>query len=140
MAGDLGTEVTNAVIADFLANGVFAEVGRYVERPDAVMTGQIKRFYGRAGLNAAGWITLPINPIWLLGVPMQSSEGEVDLEVSIRRPDGTLLGTYSGRSQFSDWYTMYNQPIYGVGTALNKSFTQVMQQIRDQIIADKGKF
>ena len=139
MAGDLGTEVTNAVIADFLANGVFAEVGRHVERPDAVMTGEIKRFYGRAGLNAAGWITLPINPIWLLGIPMQSSEGGVDLEVSIRRPDGAVVGTYSGRSQFSDWYTMYNQSVWGVGTALNKAFTEAMQQIRDQMIADKGK-
>lgn len=71
---------------------------------------------------------------------MQSSEGGVDLEVSIHRPDGVVIGTYSGRSQFSDWYTMYNQSILGVGTALNKSFTRAMQQIRDQIIADKGKF
>lgn len=71
---------------------------------------------------------------------MQSSEGEVDLEVSIRRPNGTVLGTYSGRSQFSDWYTMYNQPIYGVGTALNKAFNQAMQQIRDRILADKDRF
>ncbi|MBZ0170086.1 MAG: hypothetical protein K8F29_11670, partial [Kofleriaceae bacterium] len=140
MTGDLGTEVTNAIIADFLANGVFAEVGRHVDRPDAVMTGQITRFYGRAGLNAAGWITLPINPIWFLGVPMQSSEGGVDLDVSIRRSDGTLLGTYSGRAQFSDWYTIYNQSVLGVGTALNKAFTQAMQQIRDQMIADTGKF
>lgn len=54
MTGDLDTEVTNAVIADFLANGVFAEVGRHVEHPDAVMTGQITRFYGRAGLNSVG--------------------------------------------------------------------------------------
>lgn len=140
MAGDLGTEVTNAVIADFLANGVFAEVGRHVERPDAVMTGEIKRFYGRAGLNAAGWITLPISPIWLLGIPMQSSEGEVDLFVTIRRLDGTPLGTYSGRSQFSDWYTMYNQSVWGVGTALNKAFTEAMQQIRNRILADKDRF
>jgi hypothetical protein len=140
MTGELGTEVTNAVIADFLANGVFAEAGKNIEHPDAVMTGEIKRFYGRAGLNSVGWITLPINPIWFLGVPMQSSEGEVDLKVSIRRLDGALLGKYSGRSQFSDWYTMYNNSIYGVGTALNRSFTHAMQQIRDQIIADKGKF
>ncbi len=140
LTGDLGTEVTNAVIADFLANGVFTEAGKRIEHPDAVMIGQIKRFYGRAGLNGVGWITLPINPIWFLGVPMQSSEGEVDLEVSIRRPDGTLLGTYSGRSQFSDWYTIYNQSIHGVGTALNKAFTQAMQQIRDRMIADKDRF
>lgn len=140
LAGDLGTEVTNAVIADFLANGVFAEAGKSIKNPDAVMTGEITRFYGRAGLNSAGWLTLPIYPIWLLGVPMQSSEGEVDLAVSIRRPNGTVLGMYSGRSQFSDWYTMYNQPIYGVGTALNKAFNQAIQQIRDRIIADKDRF
>lgn len=140
LAGDLGTEVTNAVIADFLANGVFTEAGKNIMNPDAVMTGQITRFYGRAGINSTGWITLLIYPIWLLGVPMQSSEGEVDLEVSIRRLDGTVLGTYSGRSQFAGWYTMYNQPVFGVGTALNKAFNQAMQQIRDRIIADKDRF
>lgn len=138
--GDLSTEVTNAVIADFLINGVFAEAGKNINNPDAVMTGEIKRFYGRAGLNAVGVITLPINPIWFLGVPMQSSEGGVDLTVSIRRPDGTLLGTYSGRSEFSGWYTMYNRVDIGVGTALNKVFNQAMQQIRDRIIADKDRF
>ena len=78
LTADLSTEVTNAVTADFLANGVFAEVGKNIKNSDAVMTGQIKRFYGRAGLNSVGWITLPINPIWFLGVPMQSTEGEVD--------------------------------------------------------------
>lgn len=140
LAGDLATEVTNAVIADLLINGVFAEVGKSIKNPDAVMTGEIRRFYGRAGINTAGVITLPINPIWFLGVPMQSSEGEVDLAVSIRRPDGTVLGTYSGRSEFSGWYTMYNQPMLGVGTALNKAFNQAMQQIRERIIADKDRF
>jgi len=123
-----------------VTNAVIAEAGKNIEYPDVVMTGEIKRFYGRAGLNSVGWITLPINPIWFLGVPMQSSEGELDLEVSIRRPGGMLLGPYSGRSQFSDCYTMYNNSIHGVGTALNRSFTHAIQQIRDQIIADKGKF
>lgn len=140
LAGDLSTEVTNAIIADFLINGVFAEVGKSIKNPDVVMTGEIKRFYGRAGINTAGVITLPINPIWFLGVPMQSSEGEVDLAVSIRRPDGTWLGTYSGRSEFSGWYTMYNRVDIGVGTALNKAFNQAMQQIRERIIADKDRF
>jgi hypothetical protein len=140
LAADLSTEVTNAVIADFLINGVFAEAGKNITNPDAVMTGEIKRFYGRAGLNGAGVITLPINPIWLLGVPMQSSEGGVDLAVTIRRPDGTSLGTYSGRSEFSGWYTMYNRVDIGVGTALNKAFNQAMQQIRDRILADKDRF
>lgn len=140
LAGDLAVEVTNAVIADFLINGVFTEVGKDIKNPDAIMTGEITRFYGRAGLNGVGVITLPINPIWLLGLPMQSSEGGVDLAVSIRRPDGARLGTYIGRSQFSDWYTMYNQVAIGVGTALNKAFNQAMQQIRDRIIADKDRF
>lgn len=140
LAADLATEVTNAVIADFLINGVFAEIGKSIKHPDAVMTGEITRFYGRAGLNTAGVITLPINPIWFLGIPMQSSEGGVDLAVTIRRPDGAVVGTYSGRSEFSGWYTMYNQPMLGVGTALNKAFNQAMQQIRNRILADKDKF
>lgn len=63
LVADLATEVANAVIADFLFNGVFAEVGKRITNPDAVMTGEITRFYGRAGINAVGVITLPINPI-----------------------------------------------------------------------------
>lgn len=140
LAGDLGTEVTNAIIADFLANGVFAEVGKNIKNPDAVMTGAIKRFYGQARLNSVGWMLVTSFPLWFLGVPIQSSEGEVDLEVSIHRPDGAMLGTYSGRSQISGWHTVYTQPINGIGTVLNKAFNQAMQQIRDRIIADKDRF
>jgi hypothetical protein len=35
---------------------------------------------------------------------------------------------------------MYNRVDIGVGTALNKSFNQAMQQIRERIIADKDRF
>lgn len=54
LAADLATEVTNALIADFLANGVFAEAGKSIKHPDAIMTGEIKRSYGRGALNSGG--------------------------------------------------------------------------------------
>lgn len=138
---NLEAEVTNAVIADFQANGVFAEASKITKNPDVVMTGEIKRFHGQAALNSVGWITLVAYfPSWFLGVPIQSSEGEVDLTITIHRPDGTVLGTYNGWSERSDWHTVYTQPINGVGITLNKAFNQAMQQIRDQIIANADKF
>jgi hypothetical protein len=35
---------------------------------------------------------------------------------------------------------MYNQSVWGVGTALNKAFTDAMQQIRERILAGKDRF
>ena len=55
LAGDLATEVTNAVINDFLINGVFQEVGKSVDNPDLIVTGEIRKFYGKAGLNSCNY-------------------------------------------------------------------------------------
>ena len=60
--------------------------------------------------NGVGVITLPIWIIWFLGIPMQSSEGGVDLVVSVRRPDGTPLGTYSGQPFGVLWLVHHIQP------------------------------
>jgi hypothetical protein len=143
LAGDLATEVTNAVINDFLINGVFQEVGKSVDNPDLIVKGEIRKFYGKAGINSFGWLTYPANvmaPIWLLGLPVNSSEGAVDIVLTISRPDGTFVGEYAGQAKFSDTYSVYSGETLAVGTRLNKAFNEAIEKIRAQILADEEKF
>jgi len=143
LAGNLATEVTNAVINDFSINGVFEEVGKNVDNSDIVVKGEIHRFYGKAGINTFGWLTSPAQvmaPVWLLGLPVNSSEGAVDIVMTIHGRDGGLLGTYHGQATFSESYSVYSDETLAVGTRLNKAFTEAIAQIRAQILADKDKF
>ena len=136
LAGDLSGEVTNAVITDFNINAVFEVVRARVDDPDLIMRGTIRRFYGHAGPNALFWSTIPVDFIWLFGLPIQSDHGEVDLAVQFYRRDGTLVSSYTGHSKFSAMYTMYTNPLLGIGTRLNKSFDDAISQIRRQIVSD----
>ena len=139
LAGELATEVTNAVLTDFSNNQVFDVIQKRVEAPDLIMNGAIRRFYGYAGPNAVFWSTIPLDIIWFFGVPVQSDEGSVVLEIVFSRPEGTPVATYSGQSSFSGWYTIYNNPILGIGTRLNKAFDEAVMQIRSQVIADASR-
>jgi hypothetical protein len=105
--------------------------------------GEIRKFYGKAGINSFGWLTYPANvmaPIWLLGLPVHSSEGAVDIALSIYRRDGTRIGEYNGQAKFSDSYSVYSKETLAVGTRLNKAFNEAIEKIRAQIIVDEGKF
>lgn len=142
LAGDLTVEVTNAVVNDFLINGVFQEVGKNIDDPDLIVKGEIRRFYGKAGINNFGWLTYPANlmaPIWILGLPVNSSEGAVDIVLTISRRDGALIGEYSGQAKFSDSYSVYSGETLAVGTRLNKAFNESIEKIRTQILADEQK-
>lgn len=139
LAGDLSTEVTNAILTDFSNNQVFQTIQKRMEKPDLILNGTIHRFYGKAGINALGWVTLPVDIIWLFGLPIQDQYGAVDIEISIQTPKGSLVGTYRGKSEFSDNFSMYTNVMLATGTRLNKAFDDALRQIRSQILADKHK-
>src|SRR5437764_9029524 len=95
LAGDLATEVTNALLTDFNNNQVFDTIQKRMSNPDLVMNGTIHRFYAQCGINALGWATVTIDFIWFFGLPIQSQYGAVDIDLTLQRPDGTTLGTYA---------------------------------------------
>ncbi len=142
--GDLADEITNAIEKDFEANRLFISVDHNVENPDVIIKGTIKRFYGKSGLNplggtiAVGSVYPPVGLLLLLGIPVQTVEGEVDIELVLLKPDGTPMGTYSGHSKFYNWYSIYNQRMFAIGTRLNQAFGEAIGKIREQILADKG--
>jgi hypothetical protein len=139
LAGNLATEVTNALLTDFSNNQVFESIQKRMDHPDIVLSGTIHRFYGQTGLNALGWATMPIDFVWIFGLPIQSEYGAVDIEISLQRADGTALGTYRGKSEFSESFTMYTNMALSIGTRLNKAFDDAVAQIRSQILADSAK-
>jgi hypothetical protein len=136
LAGDLATEVTNAVLNDFDSNAVFTVVKKRITDPDIIIKGKIQRFYAKAGPNALMWCTIPVDILWIFGMPIQEDEGMVQMELSIQRPDGTAVNTYSGQSEFSNTYTIYTNPLLAIGTKLNKAFGDAISQIRSKILAD----
>jgi hypothetical protein len=138
--GELATDVTDAVLTDFNNNQVFASVKkRFENEPDLVMKGTIQRFYGKSGPTPVFWITIPIDILWFFGLPIMGDDGLVNMEVSIQRPDGTVLGTYHGQAKFSKLYTIYVNATLALPTRMNKAFTDAIAQIREQILRDAGK-
>ena len=140
LVGNLTTGVTNAVVNDFSMNGVFKRVGKKIDEPDLIIKGEIYRFYGKSKLTSLGWLTIPINIIWFLGLPIYSFDGEVTIIVSIYSVNGDLLGNYTGKASFSEGKSIYNNQMFALPTKVNRIFNQSISQIRDQIIADAHKF
>lgn len=136
MAGVLSTELTNALLIDFRNNQVFKEVEKRAENPELVVDGTIFAFYGHAGPNALYWITLPVDIIWFFGLPIFSEEGAVDLELTVHRPDGSIVGKYRGSSGFEDSYSVYTPRMIAIGTTLNKAFDEAVREIREQLAGD----
>ncbi|OGL49503.1 MAG: hypothetical protein A3C43_03135 [Candidatus Schekmanbacteria bacterium RIFCSPHIGHO2_02_FULL_38_11] len=139
LEGSLTVGITNAVMKAFYESQVFDIITRRIDNPDLILRGKIHRFYGKAGPNALFWCTIPIDPIWLFGVPVLSNEGEVDIEISLFSPKRELISSYRQMTEFSGLYTMYNNPTFGIGTQLNNAFNKVISEIRDKILLDKNK-
>ena len=139
LSAPLANTITNEIFDDFQRNQVFSRITKGSDDPDLVLSGKIHRFYATAGIGSLGWVTLPIDPIWLLGFPAGSDEGVVDLEITLADPDGTVLAAYREKSEFGGLYTMYNNREASVGNNLNKAFAEVVARIRSDILADREK-
>lgn len=142
LQGDLATDVTDAILTDFNNNQVFETIKKRYDagvQPDLIMDGTINRFSGKFRMDALGWCTLPIDIVWLFGLPIMDDKGMIDLSVTISRPDGTVLGTYHGQAAISDYYNMYENAELGLPTRMNNAFSDAVSQIRAQIVKDEPK-
>ena len=141
LEGELTSDITQAILTDFNNNQVFSNVKQRFDTgsPDLVMKGTIHRYYGTFGPTTLMWATIPIDIIWYFGVPVMGDDGQVDLEVSLCRPNGAVLGTYHGRAAFNQGYSMYYNAALGLPTRMNKAFSDSVQQIRNGILKDADK-
>ena len=139
LAGNLDSEITDAVLSDFNNNQLFTETKKRIDSPDLILKGNINRFYGKAGINELGWITIPLDILWFFGLPIQTDEGMVDITMQLTKTDGTLVGEYNGKYEYLETFSMYNNPVLNVPSRLNKAFSEAIKQIREKILADEPR-
>lgn len=149
MEGDLSELVAQAIVADFSATGVFQSIRadqagrRDGDHPDLILSGTIHRFYGQATIPS--WLMIP-GVGWAVNAfasPAQEWQGAVDLELTVTRPDGQVVGTYRGRAAYQEVAEhdsrYWSMPLYPAHARLNLAFTEAVQQIRDQMLRDRDR-
>jgi hypothetical protein len=139
----LTRHITDAVVSDFSANNVFQEVGQNVNDPDIVIKGEVNGFRGKTKRNTLGWLTFPVEamaPVSLLGIPVTASVGSVNITLKVYRRDGTLIGAYNGEGKFAESHSVYGGTSSAMRDRLDRAFTEAIEKIRTQLIADEQKF
>jgi hypothetical protein len=143
LEGDLGALVTQAILADFRSTSVFRSIHMEQDHSDLVLGGTIHRFYGQVSIPS--WLLIP-GVGWAAQIfwsPVQEWEGEVDLELTLARPTGAVLGAYRGRvayQEIADYDSRYwSSPHLPAHRRLNEAFTEAVHQIRDQMLRDGAR-
>ncbi len=140
LKGPLDVILKDAIMNDFKEHGLFKEVSQ--ENPGDLLKleGKVYRFYQRRE-----------HYLWslccgLLGIlipfPLMKEEGEVNIELTLTRFDGSTLRSYRGQSSFlkrCNFYESRCNESYDSSPAkyLDEALGDSMAQIRTQIIKDK---
>jgi len=138
--GELSGPITAAVLKDFRENRVFQEIDTHVEQPDAILTGTINTFYET--YRPKGWTQVPYakSVAKLMDVDTYTAATKVDIDLVLRAPDGTRIGTYHGHAATEDEFipNKQNQPGSHSNWALSEAIHQIRQAFLDD--ADVAKY
>lgn len=137
---ELAAGVTKALVRNFLAEGLFEGFEPRRKDPDIVLSGTVHRFYGKANLNTLGVVTSVYAFLWLLGIPIYTSYGAVDLELVFERPDGQRIAAYRSAVEFSELSSFWGNAEYEIGSRLNRAFSDAVRDVREKILADRSLF
>ena len=132
--GELSGPITAAVLKDFRENRVFQEIDTHVEHPDAILTGTINTFYETYRPKA--WTQVPYakSVAKLMDVDTYTAATKVDVDLVLRTPDGTRIGTYHGHAAATEEFVpnKQNQP----GSHSNWALSEAIHQIRQALLDD----
>jgi hypothetical protein len=133
MTGPLANVVAEAIFNDFRFHGLFAKFDKSDTGGDLILTGTVYRFYERRNEHLWTWCCGLLGA--LLPFPFLTETGEVDLALTLSRPDGMVVKSFRGRSFFNG-RAYLNSDTTGSkpGVSLNRAFTDVLNQIRQQMI------
>jgi hypothetical protein len=138
--GDLAVLITDAIAKDFQSHGVFQIFAQDQQQEQMRLGGKIHKFSQRreqylwalcCGLLGA-----------VIPFPLMKEEGEVDLELTLFRTDGSTVKSYRGKSSFLKrcnlyesrcWESYNNSP----AKYLDQAFADSLHQIRKGIAQDK---
>lgn len=132
---ELTQALTKEVISELSANRVFRKVSTYDAAADLILTGRIERFFEQDRRKA--WTLIPgvtDKAANLFGANPYTSDGEVQITMTLRQPTGDVAGTYVGHAQFNEDYTPNSE--WRPGDRLNRGLAQAIAQIRDEMLAD----
>jgi hypothetical protein len=160
-SGELDFETTELIVTNFAKSGLFKTINSYMNEPDYVMKGEIKKFSGFNRANNftnisstffVGSITTALlvgEPIILLGavpfisvyfgVPTGEIITEVDLTIRLYDKNNSLVGTYEGKSKQSKITSVYkNKGVLFWHSLMNKTLNDAVMQTRQKIVTDKN--
>lgn len=132
---ELTQAITREVIDELSARRVFRKVSTHDAASDLILTGRIERFFEQDRRKA--WTFIPgvtDKAANLFGVNPYTSDGEVQVTMTLRKPSGDVVGSYVGHSQFNEDYTPNDE--WRPGDRLNRGLAQAIGQIRDEMLAD----
>ncbi|MET0516208.1 MAG: hypothetical protein ABW047_12895 [Nitrospiraceae bacterium] len=127
--------ITAQILEEFEASGVFRKISTYEADPDFVLTGRVEKFVEHDRRKI--WTYLPYFSDKLAGLFRLNTyvrSGEVQLTMFILSPAGELVHTYSGQAKFDEDFTPNDD--MPPGERLNRAFSQVITQIRDEMLTD----
>jgi hypothetical protein len=132
--GVLTDRVEAELLDAFDQAGVFTRITRFDPQPDVILTGRINHLYEH--YRPQIWTKLP-NVGWIaqiLSVKTHVSSGEADLTVFILKPNGELVGTYTGSSSFKETFN----PTGAVppGARLNRALSEAVKEIQEKLVRD----
>ncbi len=127
--------ITSEILNELSASRVFRQITAYDPHPDLILTGRIERFYEHDRRKI--WTYVPYYSDKLAGLfrlNTYMSTGEVNMTMMLLKPTGERVGTYTGLVRFDEDFTPNDE--MRPGDRLNRAFSQALEQIRDDMIAD----
>ena len=127
--------VTAEILNEFTANRVFRRISMYDPNPDLILTGRIDRFFEHDRRKI--WAYVPffsdkVANLFRLNTYMGS--GEVHMTMTLLNPSGEPLNTYVGHAKFAEDFTPNDET--KPGGRLNRAFSEAVNQIREEMLAD----
>jgi hypothetical protein len=140
LRGDLPVVITEAIVKDFQSHKVFQTFTEDKQQEQIGLGGKIHRFYQRREQYLWALCCGLVGAI--LPFPLMKEEGEVDLELTLFRADGSTVKSYRRKSSFLKRCNLYESRCwesYDMSPAkyLDQAFADSLYQIRQAIAQDK---
>jgi hypothetical protein len=134
--GQLAGPITDAVKDDFRNHHVVDEIETYIDHPDVILTGTIKKFYET--YQPKVWAALPGAQAVakVLQADTHTSKAEADLRIILLKPTGEVIGSYRGHGVTTDDFVPNEQ--HPPGARLNWAFGEAMRQVREALLHDEN--
>lgn len=129
-----------AIVDDFIRTGLFTRTSRNEGgEADYIINGSIKRFMGKSKLTQYGYVsaaTIIGILTWYLPVDVLKIDCVIEIEMEVHDKSGVLIGTYTGMCAQDQTSTMYKDISFNTPALTNRCLSDVVSQIRKQIVAD----